>query len=334
MNPLSKWVGNTWQKIRAYFTDVNSEYRLVSKPLPELYKLKSAHQELFQAYAESLAAASRLTFFVKMTEVKPANEGRVIGVFHKIMWVNFSPLRLLIWRPIVNLYLQAHIYNKMKELEAAYSIASFLPQSTMTEDKKTQEWFIAAKGDCQRLLATVGTGKLLRETINFLLLVTLNFLLAVWGANSYSEFIVKIFTSTPPADTLIMLGKVFVFIMFMLPFSLAFIDAAFSVKRAIFSNINAHKDHSKSIYELESILFEFLASGKSKEFPVDLGVIAFFYTVLILIIWLFHLFITESAKYTNTRICDISWCLLLPFLAMFLSEVITPWIRRARNGEM
>lgn len=333
MNPINKWAKTTWKQIQAYFTDVNSEYRLVSTPLPELYKLKSAHQELLQAYSESLAASSRLSFFVKMNEVKPATEGWAIGVFRKIIWASFSPLRLLIWRPVINLYLQAHIYNKLKELTAAYTFASFLPSITVDDEQKIHKWIPVAKEDCQRFMTALGLGKLLRETANLILLALVNILAAAWGANNFFDLVLKIPTSSPPIEVLVLFGKVIAFILLALPFTLTFIDAAFSAKRAIFIHINAHKDQ-ETVYKLENRLFELLGLGKAKEFAIDFAVIAFFYSILIAFIWSFHIAIAESAKYTSAIMCDISWCFLLPLIAMFGSDVIAPWVRRARNGEM
>lgn len=321
--------------MQAYFNDTNSEFRLVSNPLPELYKLKSAHLELFQAYAESLAAVSRLTFFIRKTEVKPTPEGKVASILlYKIIWGSLSPLRLLIWRPVVSLYLQAHIHKKISELERGYTLAYFLLKNNQLEEKKVQDWLLVAKEECQRLLETVGAGKLVLSATNFFLIAILNFLFAIWGANNFSDLLLKVFTSSPPVTLVAILGQIIIFTIFMLPFVLTFISAAFSVKREIFSHINAKVVNGRSIYQLENTLFDHLRTGKSKEFPIDFSVTAFFYSIPMLVIWSFHVFVTESAKYTSTIPCDIFLCLLLPLFGMFGTDVLSPWIRRSQIGEM
>jgi hypothetical protein len=328
-------IKTTWKNIKTYFSDVNSEYRLASKPLPELNKLKSVHQDLIQAYAGSLAAVSRLTFFIRGSEVQLAKEGRVRAFLRKLAWVSLSPLRLIIWRPVVSFYVQAHIYSKMKELESTYTVASFLPSINPFEEKKLRDWLLDAKKDCQQLLSVVSAGKILWNAVNLLWFAVINILVAAWGANNLFDLILKLPVSSPTAEVQVAIGRIGAFLLIALPLTAIFVEFAFFVKRSVFQNINHHTGNRETIYQLENQLFDLLGIAKTKEIPVDFVAHSIIYfTFLLSLRATFQITITEAANPTNPQVFDLSWTFQALLLAMFVFDVVIPWYERARKGDM
>lgn len=328
------WIKTTWEKINNYFTDVNSEYKLVNTTNPELFQLKSAHQQLLQAYAESLNAVSRLSFLVKISEVRRDKESATSGILQKLVWSTFSPLRLFVWRPVINLYIEAHIYKKLKELTAAYTLAYFISHKNYLEEHKTYEWYEIAKKECEQFMQTLSFGRLPSKLLNYFFFSVLGLVTVAWGASNLYDLAFKLLSASPPALPVILIGKFIVFTILLIPIVLVFTEAAFFVKREIFLNINANKTYQESIYKLENSLFILLGRGKSREFPIDYSTLSFYFLMIIGYIWLFHLAISKLPRAANVIICDYTWCLLLPYIFILFIEVVLPWSKRVRDGEM
>lgn len=331
----TSWFSSIGNKLKATFQSANNEYKLSPLEVPDFYKVASAHRELLQAYADALAAVSRLSFFVGMNEVKPPEESFTTKIIRFVMWGRFSPFRLLIWRPIVKLYVEAHIHKKLKELATGYAQTNFLIPALHHQESNYLTWLKKAQIECEQFATTVASGRIFIDTIQFLSFAGANLLVAAWGANSIFDLVTKITSAPPPTPGAILLGKFIVFTFFAIPFLLTFLNATFSAKRAIFLNINLDRKETNSVYELENNLFSFLYRGKSREFPVDYIVGAFYYFMFLGYLWLIHLAISQLSKQnTGTIFVDWTWCLIIPYVFIFFSEIVMPWWKRANKGEM
>lgn len=332
MRMAVNWLSQIGITLKSLFSSVDSGYKLPSVDLPELYRLKTAHSELLQAYVESLAAVSRLSFLVGMDEVKPPKEGLISRIFRILFWGRFSPFRVLVWRPVIKLYVERHIYKKLQELKVIYTQSIFLvkPLSHTNEDYKG--WFEKAKGECEELQRTVMSRNIFWEVFRYFVFILAGLSVTTWGATNLYDLLIKVMSSPTLPQSIVVLGKFVVFTIFAFPLILTFIDAAFTAKRAIFLNIR--QIELNSVYDVENRLFNLLNRGKSREFPIDYSVAAFFYLVLIGFLWLFHLGISQLPHPSYAIVIDCTWCLLVPYVFLFFTDVIAPWWKREAKGEL
>jgi len=332
MKTTTNWLLRIRDFLRSLFQGMNDGYKLSSAGIPDLYSLKDAHNELLQAYVKSLAAVSRLSFLVGMNEVNPPKEGLVSRIFRIIFWSKFSPFRLLVWRPVIKLYIDGHIYKKLQELRSIYTQSVFLIPSPFHIRDEYLAWLVKAKSECDEFRNTIVTRNIFVDVIKFFVVTLVGLSLAIWGATSLYDLLFKILSSPTPPPGFIVIGKLISLTIVVFPFILTFLDAAFAAKRAIFLNIN--NNASRNVYELENHLFSLLNHGKSKEFPINYSVTAFFYLTLIGFLWLLHLAISQLPRPSYAIILDWTWCLLIPYVFLFFADVIVPWWKREAKGEL
>lgn len=177
----------------------NDGYKLSRSELPNLYKFKSAHRELLNGYVQALAAVSRLSFFVGIKEGRPVKAGLVQKILLIVFQGKFSPLRALVWRPMVKLYVEAHIYKKLKELKSIYIQEKYLDTSYNRESNGYIPWLNLAKVDCDQLIDTINPGRIVFDTIKLMLIPMINLLVAAWGASSFSDLGLRIASAEAPA---------------------------------------------------------------------------------------------------------------------------------------
>ena len=326
MKAVENWLSNLGKTLKSMIASGNSGYKLTTVDMPELYKLKAAHNELLQSYVESLGAVSRLSFLVGMNEVNPPKVSLVANILRVIFWGKFSPFRVLVWRPVIKLYVSRHIYKKLQELKEIYI------QSSLVSDNNYCTWFEKAKGECEEFQKTVVNRNIFLEVFRYFIVTLIGLSVAVWSATSLYDLLIKILFSQVFPQGIVVLVKFIVLTIIAFPFVLTFLNFAFTTKRAIFLNIK--KTDSNSVYGLENYLFKLLNRGKSREFPVDFLVLAIFYWIIIGFLWLFHLGISQLPHASNAIVLDCTWCLLVPYIVMFFSDVIAPWWRREMVGEL
>jgi hypothetical protein len=328
-NELISMAGN-W--VRAIFR-IENEYKLTKFELPELYKLNNAHRTLMQAYVASLGAVSRLSFFVSINELQPPKESWLRRIIHFIVWGKISPFRLLIWRPAVKLYVESHIHKKMNELAIGYSQLSLLVPELHSEEAKYLKWLVKAKNECEQLTSTISSGKIFLNAINYVLFVIANLFVAAWGAANLFDLIIRLSLLQPPKIAVEIIGKFLVFTFLALPFILAFVDVTFYAKRVILLNIGI-EEGQPAVYKLENNLFSLINRGKTKETPLDLLILSFYFWAILGFLWLIHLLFVQASKVGNIVICDFTWCLIIPMILFLFTDVVLPWWKRSVDGDM
>lgn len=314
-----------------------NENRFEGTAIPELYKIKSIHYELMRAYVESLATVSRLPLFVGMNEIRI---NKNVGFKHfilKLLWGKYSPLRLLVWRPVVSLFVEAHIHKKMRELITGYRQFKFVVFENYPINKDLLMWLDKAEGECRQLLETITSGKIFLDATKFVFSLFLNILIVAWGANSLFDLTISITSLKPPVQGTEFVGNLIILMFSAVLVLLMFVDATFATKRFIFSSINTNKKDVLNLYKLENELFTNLNRGKAKEAPIDLFVTAFYYLIYTITIWLLgsasQITIQAQGSSEITRI-HFTWCLIVPMIILWVKDIILPWQKREREEEL
>lgn len=315
--------------------NTNHEYKLSRPVLPPLYQLKAAHHALLQGYVEALSAVSRLSFLVGLNEIRTPTTNRTKKTLRNIFGGKFSPFRVFVWKPLVKLYTEVHIQKKLRELISIYSQSKHLKQSNHHESVEYQSWWKEAKEECEQFATTLNSGELFSKTLRFVFLMTLNLLIAAWGANNVSDLGLKIFSAEAPTQGIEFVVKLIIFILFATPLLFVFFESGFTTKREIFLTIISEAKERNSIYQLENNLFDLLARGKSIETPIDFFFGLFFYLSLMAYAWLLNLVwqITVQVGQGDIHLIYYSLCIIPLIIFILFKQVFIPWYRRDLQRE-
>ncbi len=329
-NPLKKFTN--WL---VSFTKTGvSEYQLNKYFVPEHQELERAHQLLLKEYVRAIAAVSRLSFFIGLHEIQVPPEGFIRRLFHLLLF-KYSPLRLLQWKPLVQLFVEAHVRQKISQLSTIYIQTSFLIQNSLSEKPEYLTWLNQASQECKEFQQTLSTGKIFLDSLKFTTTFMFGLFLAFAGANSLNEFLQKLISNSLPPIVVTLFAFTLIMLIVVAPYIYLFWDSTFAAKRAIFMGIGSEISQSHNIYVLENNLFDLLGRGKPKEVPIDYIFQSLFFLSGIIFFWWTQTQFEKAFSATpNTIILPcfsgISVLLFFPFF----TDVLLPWYKRYTQGYM
>ncbi len=308
------------------------EYELGEFTLPEFYKWKDAHNALLLEYAHALTGVARLSFFVGRQEISLPRETSYRGLLFNPFLRKYSPLRLFTIRPLVEVLIKSHIYQKMIELEKIYIPLKFITVNN-PEKRWYSEWLTKSTQDISDLRKSLNSGKILFDILKYILGGISA--IAIWATSSknVADLLINIITqSITRQSTDILIAIIVIIFMIVYPVIFVYISVAFNVKRSIFLEL---KNGGINIYALENKLFGILGRNKFKEWPWDLIVEFLYWTLLIyLFSWLAIIF-SEALKLSSaSQAINCLWCYPAFFGYMIVTQVIITWWKRAILQEM
>jgi hypothetical protein len=331
---MRSWLKKFLGRFDSFIKNSSDEYQLNKTFVPDYKEVKQAHQLLLKEYVRAITSVSRLSFFIGLHEVRLPREG-FLSRFLYVLIMKFSPFRLLSWKPLVNLFVEAHINKKLGELSTAYAQSTFLIQNSLAENAEYLVWLKQAKSECDEFRQTLSSGKIFLDTLKYLGTIILGVFLTAIGASSINDFLIRIFSNSLTPETLILMAfSIAIFIVFA-PYFYLFWDITFTVKRAIFMGIGSEISEKHNIYVLENSVFKLLGRGKSKEFPADYLLQALYLTLIIIFLWYAHFEIGKALQSDpNIIVLNCVGWFSLPFLFILITDIIIPWVKRYSQGNM
>ncbi|MBL8099034.1 MAG: hypothetical protein JNK81_07615 [Anaerolineales bacterium] len=331
------WITNLYKKITNWFDSLlrksREEYQLDKYFIPEYNQIKQAHQLLLKEYVRAITATSRLSFFIGLNEIKLPQEGLARRIFTLLLG-KYSPIRFLALKPLVSLFVEIHISKKLLDLSIAYTQTIFLIQNSLAENLEYLSWLKQAKQECDEFRQTLPTGKLLLDTIKGFGTFVLGLILTIVGANSLSDFFLKLLENDLTQTGL----KVFIFstttLLLGIPYIYLFLDSTFATKRLIFLGVGSEISEKHNVYVFENELYKLLGRGKSKEFPIDYSFQGVFQIGFILFFFYLQKEFEKIAAGPNVIVLPCFSCIGLIFIVFLIFDVIIPWQRRASQKYM
>lgn len=310
-----------------------AEYQLDKHNIPEYKQIKQAHQLLLKEYVRAIAAVSRLSFFVGFHEIKLQKEG-VLRRFAYLL-LAYSPLRLLTWKPLVKLFIEAHVHDKLSELSIIYTQTAFLVAGSLFENSEYMSWLKQAKQECDELQQTLSSGRIFFDSLKAMSTFFFGLFLLAVGARSLGDLILGLFSNSLPSVNLALIVLVITILVFTMVYMYFFWDAAFAAKRVIFMGVGLEISEKHNIYVFENEVFKLLGRGKPREIPIDyLSQFVFQASVIFFLLW----FQSQIDKFVSTIPNSISLpCFSASGIIMclvLLGDVLLPWYKRFRQGYM
>jgi hypothetical protein len=310
------------------------EYKLAfPTELPDFIELKKAHQALLGRYAQTLAAATRFSFFVSGHEVYQSKRLSPTRKFIFYIISKFSPLRLLAIKPLISFFIESHMRSKLRELEVAYTqMSSTIPVYYPTQEKYLA-WFKDAVKECQNLASTLSSAKIFGDFAVTLRNLFVAIVLSALGVNSLASLVVNLLR-TPQINIYLasgryVLAQIVAFFIPMVLYSVIFIDPAFTAKRDIFLGSSVPEENS--VYKLENNLFDLLGRGKSIELPLDFAGLTLSLSLMLAFLYAANVAINKLAQSNtsqNVIICNIFPIFILIVIVGLVIGVIIPVYKR------
>jgi len=329
---IKRWLAKITTWSQSLTKKSAQEYKLGGFALPEFYKWKDAHNALLLEYAHALTGVARLSFFVGRQEISLPRETSSRFLLFNLFLRKYSPFRLFTIRPLVEVLIESHIYQKMLELEKIYTQLKFATVN-YPEKRRYSEWLIKSTQDIISLRKPLNSGKILFNIFKYIMGIILAISLWATSSKSVADLIINIITRSISGQTFDAL--VFIVIIFFItiyPIIYVYISMAFNVKRSIFLEL---KNDGLHIYSLENKLFSLLGRSKVKEWPWDL-IVEFLYLALLIYFfsWIANLF-SEALKLSSvSQAFNCLWCYPIFFTYFIVIQDIIPWYKRAIRREM
>lgn len=328
---LAKKIANWFD---SFTRSSDSEYQLGKYIIPDYQQLEQAHQLLLKEYVRAIAAVSRLSFFIGLHEIQLPAEGFIRRLF-QLLFFKYSPLRLLQLKPLVQLFVEAHIQHKLSKLSIIYTQTSFLVQNSLSEKPEYLSWLRQASQDCKEFQQTLSSGKIFFDSLKFVATFIFGLFLAFAGANSLNEFLQRIISGTLPPTVITLFAYTVIMLIVVAPYIYLFWDSTFATKRAIFMGIGSEISKAHNIYVLENDLFKLLGRGKPKELPIDYLFQALFFLSGITFFWWLQTQLNKAiSTIPNTIVLPCFSAISIIMCILLISDILVPWYKRYREGYM
>jgi hypothetical protein len=180
----------------------------------------------------------------------------------------------------------------------------------------------------------LSSGRIFLDTFKSLGTFTLGLIVALAGANSLSDLLLKFFSNTLTLMELKTIVFAVISFLLLVPYVYLFWDSTFAAKRVIFMGIGSEISEKHNVYMFENEMFKLLGRGKSKEFPVDYFSQAVFQLGSIAFFWWLQVEFEKAVSGPNVIVLPWFSCFSVIIVLLLILDVLIPWQKRHLQGYM
>lgn len=306
-----------------------------------LNEIQDAHLELMNDYINLLRKVSLLPFFIDISSIRHKGEtkrkifngfvGKVLSLFSKsIIYLT----KFITWRPIVSFFVEDHIRTKLLDISKIYLQLAQNIDQRIPKEKLKFEWLLSASKSSEMFANSLFSWGKLQGSILWIVNLFIGLILAYYG----KDFLIQLLFQSLNAPLQFFL-LIVTFLIFFATYGF-FINwaaiSSFEAKRTLFAPNIEDKyflppENEKIIntYKTEDDLFRLVERRKKIEYPLDIALPLFFYSVLPMLLFLLALTVVLLQKQPSLVEVVISYFIsAIPFIVLAF-----PHIQEWKNRE-
>lgn len=305
-----------------------------------LSELQDTHLELMNEYVNLLSEISLLPFFIDTSSIKHKGQrkNKLFNTFiGKVLFLFSRPIiyltKFITWRPIVSYFVEDHIRTKLLEISKIYLQLAQNLDPKLPKEKAKIEWLLNTSKSSEAFANSLFSWGKLQGNILWIANLIISLILAYYG----KDFLIQLLFQS--------LNNLLQFFILIVSFLILFATYSFFINLAIILSFEAKRtlfapniedkyflspENEKIIntYKTEDNLFRLVERKKKLEYPLDIALPLFFYSVLPMLLFLLALTVVLLQKQPSLVEVVISYFVsAIPFI-VFAFPHVQEWKNR------